>query len=387
MTKKLYYYNAYQNQATAIVEEVQEKDGKIWLSLDQTIFYPGGGGQLPDKGQIDDFALLDIKEENDLIWHGLHKKSTYKAGDSVSLTINWDWRYYNMQQHGGQHLLSYVLDEFKLPTISVHLGENYTTIEVDGDIEENHSLQEIERRSNELIRKSLPVHTNLVSREEADHLPLRKPAGDWKNLRVVEIDKMDYSACGGTHVRQTAEIGYIKISGVEKIRGNTRIQAHIGQRAEQLFTNLFGIEAEMKQELQVEPEKYPERIRAIKSELAETKSRMINYRKEYIRSTAEQILENNGSKDRIFFRDDELLPEDVQDITRHLAKELGKISLGISGNRFYLMAPENSEFSTMNFLQKMGPDLTMRGGGPMGFAQGIIQKALNNDIYRALAEF
>ncbi len=384
---KIYYQDAYQAEAQATVMQVKNDNGKAWVAVDQTNFYPGGGGQLPDKGHINEHPVLQIKEEDGLIWHGLEKNVNINNNDRVILQIDWNWRYYNMQQHSGQHLLSYVLDKMNLPTVSVHLGENYTTVEVNGEIPNSDILNQIEERANILVQNAIPVSIHHLTREQADKLPLRKPAGDWQDLRVVEIDKLDYSACGGTHVRKTSEIGYIKISGLEKIRGNSRIQAHIGRRADQLFKNLYSMEIELKQELQVDADKYIERIRTIKSDLVETKARMNTYRKEFISSTANRILQENKGENRLLFRRDDLSADDVQEITRYLSANLGKIVLGMSGLRFYLMTPQEAEFNTTNFLREKGPNLNMRGGGPPGFAQGVIEKADDKTIEKAFRHF
>ena len=129
---------------------------------------------------------------------------------------------------------------------------------------------------------------------------------DRENLRIVEIEKMDYSACGGIHVGNTAEIGYIKISGYEKIRGNIRIRAFIGARADEYFRSLTILESDLKQELQTETVQILSRIEMLKADISRTIKQMQFYRKEYIDNQVNKIAAETGGKKHLVFRRDDL---------------------------------------------------------------------------------
>lgn len=387
MTEKLYYTEPYLKSCSAVVKQSKIIQDKFWFSLDRSLLYPGGGGQSADQGKINGKKVQEIKVEENEIWYHLEGNDQPESGAPCEVELEWPRRYYNMQQHTGQHLLSYVLEEYGFRTVSVHLGEKYTLIEVDGGLPGQDQLADIEDKANRLIREAHPVKNYFVSRDEIAQLPLRKPAGDWKNLRIVEIEKMDYSACGGIHVGNTAEIGYIKISGLEKIRGNIRVQAFIGARADEYIRSLAALENALKQELQTEPAKIISRIEMLKSDISRTTKQMQFYRKEYIDSQVIKIAAETGGNKRLIFRRDDLPTEDVMEIARQLSGEHKLVAVGLCGDRFYLTAPSPEHFDTVKFLNEKGRDLELKGGGPPGFAQGI--SPLKNDelIYQEITKF
>ena len=134
MTEKLYYTEPYLKSCSAQVKQLKAIDGKFWFSLDRRLLFPGGGGQSADQGKINGKKILELKEENDDVWYHLEGNDQLESGPSYQVELDWPRRYYNMQQHTGQHLLSYLLEEYGFHTVSVHLGEKYTLIEVDGGL-------------------------------------------------------------------------------------------------------------------------------------------------------------------------------------------------------------------------------------------------------------
>ncbi|HXE58268.1 MAG TPA: alanyl-tRNA editing protein [Gemmatimonadales bacterium] len=225
MTERLYYTDAY--LATFDAAVLERADGGRRLYLDRTAFYPTSGGQPNDLGRLGGAPVIDVVDEGERIAHLLAEPVT---ADRVRGEVDWPRRFDHMQQHTGQHLLSAVILElFGWPTVSVHLGAGSSTLDLDVPVVSPEQLRRAEIRANEVVTENRPV---TVSFEDADSAaPLRRPAGRGGMLRVVTIRELDRSACGGTHVRATGEIGPILIRKVDRVRKGARLEFLCGLRA------------------------------------------------------------------------------------------------------------------------------------------------------------
>ena len=223
MTERLYYNDAYLTTFTA---EVAGSDG-LNVRLGRSAFYPSSGGQPHDLGSIAGVPVVDVVDEDDVI-HVL--SAPLAAGATVECTIDWRRRFDHMQQHTGQHLLSAVLIEmFGAETVSFHMGSDVSTIELATELLKPDSVKAAEVRCNQVIAENRPV--SVTFEDGATVQGLRKPPQREGTLRVVSIEALDRSACGGTHVRSTGEIGCILLRGTERIRGNLRLEFVCGVRA------------------------------------------------------------------------------------------------------------------------------------------------------------
>ena len=225
MTERLYYQDCYLRYFRAQV--VETADGGRRVYLDRTAFYPTSGGQPFDTGRLGGARVIEVIDEEDRVAHVLD--AAIAAGE-VAGEIDWQRRFDHMQQHSGQHLLSAVLEElFKIPTVSFHLGAEVCTIEVTAPSLTTHQIDKAEERCAEIVSQARPL--GITFEDAAADLGLRKESQRTGMLRVVAIEGVDRSACGGTHVRTTAEIGPVVIRKTEKIRGNTRLEFVCGLRA------------------------------------------------------------------------------------------------------------------------------------------------------------
>lgn len=224
-TERLYYTDAYCVAFEANVV-AREDDGRR-VVLDRTAFYPTSGGQPHDLGTLDAAKVIDVIDEGTRIVHVVD--APLPLGP-VSGTIDWVRRFDHMQQHTGQHLLSAVFaDQLGYSTVSVHFAPDLSTLDLSTPTLSRDDLRRVERRANELVAANLDV---VVSFEEAATATgLRKETDRSGPLRVVTIQGIDRSACGGTHVRATGEIGGILLRGQEKMKQNARIEFLCGHRA------------------------------------------------------------------------------------------------------------------------------------------------------------
>ncbi|ETT33206.1 MULTISPECIES: alanyl-tRNA editing protein [Paenibacillus] len=234
MTQKIYYDSAYRREwHTTITGRVDKEDG-VYVTLAETAFYPHGGGQPCDLGQIGGIAVLDVNIEDGEVWHKLERTP---EETEVHCEIDWERRFDHMQQHTGQHLLSAItLKLTEAMTLSFHLGTEYDTIDVATAELGANQLTAIEQEVNRQIYRNARINTSWVTAEEAAQLPLVKQPTVTEDIRIVEIEGVEYNACGGTHVSATGEIGIIKLLKTEKVKGGTRIYFKCGTRALNEFT-------------------------------------------------------------------------------------------------------------------------------------------------------
>jgi alanyl-tRNA synthetase len=226
MTERLYYTDARLTEFTArVVEAAGER-----VYLDRTAFYPTSGGQQFDTGTLGDARVVDVIDEDQRIAHVLERPARFAAGVEVHGRVDWTRRFDHMQQHTGQHLLSAVFEElFGHKTVSVHFGEESATLDLDTPSLSRERALKAERRANEIVLENRAV--TVTFEDSATAKGLRKAVDRAGELRIVEIAGIDRSACGGTHVSGTGEVGAITVRRVEKYKQSTRVEFICGWRA------------------------------------------------------------------------------------------------------------------------------------------------------------
>ena len=215
---------------TAEIIGVIEKNNLYYVSLDKTAFFPGGGGQHCDLGYIDNHKVIDIVEENGEIYHVTQTKPI--KIHRVNCKIDWDRRLDGMQQHLGQHVLSGCFFKlFNANTVSIHLGNEISTVDIQGYLDEE-SIIKAERMANEIIYQNIGVNFLTPSKKELKKLNLRRDLPNTnEQIRVVQIGDLDINACCGVHPSRTLDLQAIKIKRWEKHKGATRIEYLAGKRA------------------------------------------------------------------------------------------------------------------------------------------------------------
>ncbi|WP_145146183.1 alanyl-tRNA editing protein [Paenibacillus xylanexedens] len=264
MTQKIYYDSAYTREwHTTITGRVDKEDG-VYVTLAETAFYPHGGGQPCDLGQIGGIAVLDVNIEDGEVWHKLERAPEQTE---VQCEIDWERRFDHMQQHTGQHLLSAItLKLTEAMTLSFHLGTEYDTIDVAAAELGADQLTAIEQEVNRQIYHNARINTSWVTAEEAAQLPLVKQPTVTEDIRIVEIEGVEYNACGGTHVSATGEIGIIKLLKTEKVKGGTRIYFKCGTRALNEFTSTQNVLNSIMVKLKTSKDELLERIEKMELE-------------------------------------------------------------------------------------------------------------------------
>jgi len=270
-TRRL-YYNAPDTQsfeATVLRVEPRGEHTSVWL--DQTAFYPTSGGQPFDTGILGSAPVVGVEEDE----HGdvahLVGPGAPTVGTAVHGTIDWGRRFDHMQQHTGQHVLSAVLERmFRARTVSFHLGSESSTIDLDRELTPA-QLAQAEYEASRIAWSDVPVTIRYASEEEARQLPLRKEPARTGTLRLIEIEGVDLSACGGTHVGRTGAIGQVAVSSWERFKGGQRVEFLCGGRSLRRFRDLRDASAASIRLLSVLPGELPDGIARLQAELKEQK--------------------------------------------------------------------------------------------------------------------
>ncbi len=229
MTTRLYLDDAFCLCFEARIQRTRQANDGWEVALDQTCFYPSGGGQPNDLGTIGGVPVLDVREEDGEIWHAL---PGLPPGPAVHGEIDWPRRFDHMQQHSGQHVLSAVaLEQLGAQTVSFHLGAEAATIDLDVAGLSPEQATALEDEVSRLVMADIAVRTYFVAPEDIPRLNLRKPPTKGERTRIVEVAGVDLSPCGGTHVRSTGQIGLIKVRRLERYKGGTRVEFLCGGRA------------------------------------------------------------------------------------------------------------------------------------------------------------
>ncbi len=230
MTLRLYYEDAYRTEFDAqVLRSIPGDKDTMGIIVDRTCFYPTSGGQPCDRGTLDTQPVFEVSEKDGEIVHWIAGKL---QGPSVHGRIIWPRRFDHMQQHTGQHILSQAfLKALRAQTVSFHLGEEFSTIDLDRPTLEASEAEAIEDLANQIVFANQPVTARFVSPEEVVALELRKAPTVEQDIRIVEIEGFDRSPCGGTHCSRTGEVGPIAVRRWERRAQQIRVEFLCGWRA------------------------------------------------------------------------------------------------------------------------------------------------------------
>jgi alanyl-tRNA synthetase len=372
VTERLYYTDAYLRDFEAAVVGLADEGRRVYL--DRTAFYPTSGGQPFDTGHLGGIEVSDVVDEGDRIAHLV--RSPLPAGP-ITGQINWARRFDHMQQHTGQHLLSAVLAEmFDYPTVAVHFGRESSTVDLEVAALSADQQAAAEQRCNEIIFQNRPVYVRFEGSEEA--VELRKPSQRSGTLRIISIRDLDRSACGGTHVRATGEIGAILIRKAERARKGVRVEFVCGGRAVRSARADFATLSRLAGDLSSSAEDLPRLIQAQRQELKEANHarREIQEMLDFCRARElyTSVAADPTGIRRVVVRD----TGEPLDVMRGLAQAFASMPLGIfvgaveSPPAVVLAASPDTGVDAAGVLKGLLDTVGGRGGGSATLAQGIL---------------
>ncbi len=267
MTIKLFNDNVMLKNCKATVLACEEREGKFFIELDQTVIFPEGGGQLSDRGKINDVNVLHASEKEGRLWHECD--APLEVGAEVEVTLDWAVRLDRMQQHCGEHILSFVCWKlFDSNNIGFHMNEDTVTVDLDKALSEEELLQ-VEQESNAIIWENRPITVLNLESEEAAKLPMRKFNANLQGiLRIVAVENADVCTCCGTHPPVTGMVGCLKIMRAERRKQGQRLEILCGARAMAEYAKQNRILRDLATDLSAKVDEVPERYAKMKEEMA-----------------------------------------------------------------------------------------------------------------------
>ncbi|PAD89261.1 hypothetical protein CHH55_03920 [Niallia circulans] len=369
MSTKLFYSTPYETKWTTAIKKVIETNDQIYVLLKETAFYPEGGGQPADTGFIDGIRVLDVQMKDNQIYHLMERKPANKL---VSCELDWDRRYDHMQQHTAQHMLSAVLEElFQITTVSFHLGKEYTTIDIDTADLTKEQITQLENSCNSYIMKNLEIKTHIITHEQVSKFPLRKRPKVTGDIRIVEIDDWDFSACAGTHVGRTGELGVFKIFKTEKHRGQTRVFFLSGWRAIRDYQTAQSILDNLGTFFKTNKLQLEDRVNKLELEKKGLTKELETLKRENIAFLAEQMLSTQMEK-VIFLSFADKTIKDLSILAKYLLQKSSCIILLSSEIDKKILLQHNGDypFHCGKFLKETIQGYEGKGGGNELQAQG-----------------
>ena len=403
MTDRLYYRDSFLYEFEGEVHEVSDSPRPA-LILDRTAFYPTSGGQVFDTGWIAPVGAPDnsvkfrvtevVDSEGGRIVHYLEAPpKDLKPGTRVRGQVDAQRRRDHMQQHSGQHVLSAAFVRlFNLPTVSFHMADDYCSIDLDTPSLTKDQVEAAERLANEIILENRAVDVRSVTRDEAANLGLRKlPPAERDELRLIEVRDFDLSACGGTHVTQTGQIGCILLRKMEKVRQGWRVEFVAGQRAVATarrdfitLTETAGLFSAHIYDVAQQARKALEEVRNLRKHLEQSQEELASAQADVLLGGTP---ESNGRKVVM-----QTFPEGELNFLKLLAQKLTRLA----PNVVVLLATKSPQ-PALVFAQSAGQPFDMgarmketlsklggRGGGSKDLAQGGVPKA--DGIEAAISE-
>ena len=244
--------SAIREFTTDVVGCVPNPNGGFWVELRDTILYPEGGGQPADHGWLNQIPVKDVQKHSD--GRVLHQVEQSLSLGPVQIRVDWERRFDHMQQHTGQHLLTaLVLKRFGMETLSFHLGDRESYIELDGPPADEAMRLELETAVNEEIHAARPVRAQTTTAEELDRLGVRTrglPEGHQGAIRLIEIEGVDRNTCGGTHVQHTAQLGVLQLVRWARYKQTSRLVFLVGGRVRQALHRHYAHEQALNRSLQ-----------------------------------------------------------------------------------------------------------------------------------------
>lgn len=264
-TLRLYYAEPWRRHFDARVVRVEPAAGRWHIWLDRTAFYPASGGQPHDTGTLGGARVLEVADDEE--GGVVHvTDAPLDEGAAVQGEVDWSRRVDHMQQHTGQHLLSAAFDRTaSAATVSFRLGAEVSTIDLAREVTPG-EIAAAEALASQVVWEDRPVAIRLVSQTEVAALPLRKEPARGGRLRLIEVADFDLSACGGTHVSRTGEVGMVAVVGWERVRQGTRVSFVCGGRALAAFRRLRETAARAARLLSVHQDELPEAVSHLQEE-------------------------------------------------------------------------------------------------------------------------
>ena len=365
MTKKLYYDDPFLRKFTARVLSCEAVKGGFAVVLDETAFYPEGGGQSADHGALGTVRVLDVHEKDGVITHLCD--GALEPGAVVCGEIDWTRRFDHMQQHSGEHICSgLICARFDCDNVGFHMGADVVTIDFNAEIGWD-AIMEIEARANEYIYEDHPVDIQFHRGAELRAIDYRSKKPLDGDVRIVTFPGADCCACCGTHVTRSGQVGIVKFLSCQKFRDGVRIELLCGGRAYRYLSATWEQNLRVAQSLSAKPTESAAAVSRMEAELGALKLRAARLENQVFAQAAARL---TGEGDVLLF-EEEMSSDSVRKLCDAVMNTCGgrcAVFAGADGAWKYAVGQAGGDLREL--VKRLNAALQGRGGGKPGFAQG-----------------
>lgn len=373
MTERIYETDPYCREFEAEVTACEAAEKGYRIALNRTAFFPEGGGQPGDRGQIGNATVTDTREIDGEIWH--MTPFPLEKGQTFTGQLDWDFRYSNMQNHAGEHIVSGLIHRmYGYDNVGFHMGSQAITIDMNGELSWE-QLKEVEMRANRAIMENIPIQVLLPDEKELTTLDYRSKKEIDGQVRLIRIPGYDCCACCGTHPEKTGEIHLIKLLSIQNYKKGVRISLLCGSRALEDYRSKHQQLLYMSHLLSAKIEEVDKAVGRLEEENGRLKYERVAARKEILQLKAEKQLQD--------------MPEDSERICviesgleGSEPREFADVLAGSGRSILVLALPEEGQGPSMRYVlidpkkgaREWGKALNAafdgRGGGSPDMVQG-----------------
>ena len=375
MTLKLFENDSYIKGFTATVTSVEETDGKYFITLDKTAFFPEGGGQAPDKGSINGVEVLDVQEKGDEVIHTTAE--AVSEGAVVDCKIDWALRFSRMQNHCAEHILSGVIHKiFGYNNVGFHMNDSLVTFDVDGPLTAG-DIEKVEKEANRAVFENAEIKVSYPTAEEFAKIDCRSKIELIDGVRLITVEGFDTCACCAPHPMRAGEIGLIKIVNFCAFKGGTRIEMVAGALALADYSYLHTAAKTIMKQLSAKREEVAEAVQKLGDDLGAAKAE--------IKSLSEKLAAaslKTETTEKVLLG---FTAEADFNALRNLANErlveaefVTLFSDNKDGSFNYLIASEKGD--TRDIVKALNTAFSGKGGGKPNCAQGKIFANTTDEI-------
>ncbi len=366
-TVKLYENDSYIKEFSATVVSSEEKNGAYFVVLNETAFFPEGGGQDADKGKIGDADVLDVKIKDDIIYHKVNKAFT--ENEEVKCQLDWDTRFVRMQNHTGEHIVSGVIHSLLgYNNVGFHMNDSLITLDVDGPLTED-NIREVEIKSNKAIYDNKSVKAIYPTAQELPDYDYRSKLDITQGVRLLEIEDYDLCACCAPHVAKTGEIGIIKLLSFIPYKKGTRIEMICGALALNDYQNLHITNKSVMNMLSAKRFEIADSVERIQNELATLKAE----NKKLMAEMASLKMEKYTNDNKVCVFIDGVSYDELRNCSNELIEEFEYCYLfSNSADDNFIYVVSSKENNVREEVQILNKTFNGKGGGRDTYAQGKI---------------
>lgn len=369
-TKKLYDIDSHMREFDATVLEVREEKNGCSVILDQTAFFPTGGGQDADRGTLNGFSLTDVRDEDGSIRHFV--SGVLSAGDAVHGVLDWELRFNRMQHHSGEHIVSGLIHQkYGYENVGFHLTDASATLDFDGELTRE-QVEEIEYLANRAVWENFAVSAVYPDPETLKNLNYRSKLELTHDVRIVTFPGYDVCACCAPHVHHTGEIGCIKLTDVMRHRGGVRMTLYAGKNAYLDYADKAKNIQTISALLSAKQSIAAEAVTRVHTEYLQLKHSLAEAMKQLISHKAEQLAPTDGN---ILLFEEHLDVNTLRAYVNLVLPKCGGVCIGLSGNdgSGYTYIAASSSVDMRAFAKEFNAALHGKGGGKPEMIQGSLQ--------------